>query len=71
MPYFVIRPYNFSTKLEDFTQVIMELPGSLLRYAAIIWRGLQRNFGTLHLAFLFDAELLVPSNGTGYVETIN
>jgi len=49
----------------------MELPGSLLHYAAIICRALQRNFGTLHLAFLFDAELLVPSNDTGYVETIN
>jgi hypothetical protein len=38
LPYFGIRPYNFSTKLEDFIQVIMEFPGSLLRYAFIIWK---------------------------------
>jgi hypothetical protein len=71
MPCFGIRPYNFSTKLEDFAQAIMELPCSLLRYAAIIWRALQSIFGTLQLAFLFDAELLVPCHETGYVETIN
>ena len=71
MPYFGIRPYNFSTKLEDFTQVITELPRSLLHYAAIIWRELQRNSGTLLLAFMFDAELLIPSHETGYVQTIN
>ena len=72
MPYLGIRPYNFSTKLGRFTQVIMELAGSLLHYAAIICRGLQRNFGTRHLAFfLFDAALLVPRHETVYVETIN
>jgi len=51
MSYFTVRPYNFSTKLEDITQVIIELPGGLLHYAAIIWCELQRNFGTRHLAF--------------------